>query len=558
MSLTALSRQRLERLALALREKRVRVNRREFSGSGGLIKFIRYFWDVLEPTTKFVDGWAIRAICEHLEAVSAGKITRLLINVPPGFAKSLIVNVFWPAWEWSVFGAHLRYVSFSYSAHLTTRDNEKFRDLLLSAKYREMYGRGFNLTKIGSEKVQSDKTGWKFASSVGGVGTGERGDRVLLDDPHNVREAESEAVRVGTVQWFREAMQNRLNDLANGVIIVIMQRVNEGDVSGCIVEHYPDYDHLMIPMEYEAGRSAPTVIGWVDPREDEGELAWPERYPEKVLAPFKSMPFVWAGQYQQRPEPRGGGIIKREYWKIWDAEAQANNDVKVGTYPAFDYIIAYFDGAMGQKQENDFSALTVWGTFVETDAMQRAAEQFGTPSIMLIGAWRKKLTLHGKTDLIPIRGETKKEFEDRKRENWGLVEHIAHTCQRLKVNKLLIEAKANGHDIANEIRRLYAREDWMVVMDDPGNFDKTARTYSIQHFFADGRVWRPDTDWADMVETEMAQFPKGAHDDLHDTAVGALRHLRRMGLLVRADENSAAVEEMMFPSKPQRKVLYEA
>ena len=128
----------------------------------------------------------------------------------------------------------------------------------------------------------------------------------------------------------------------------------------------------------------------------------------------------------------------------------------------------------------------------------------------------------------------------------------------MKVNKLLIEAKANGHDIANEIRRLYAREDWMVVMDDPGNFDKTARTYSIQHFFADGRVWRPDTDWADMVETEMAQFPKGAHDDLHDTAVGALRHLRRMGLLVRADENSAAVEEMMFPSKPQRKVLYEA
>ena len=250
------------------------------------MEFIRYFWDVLEPTTPFVDGWAIRAIAEHLEAVSAGRIRRLLINVPPGFAKSLIVNVFWPAHEWSTIGAHIRYVSFSYSAHLTTRDNEKFRDLIQSQKYQELYGDKYKLVKIGSEKVQSSETGWKFASSVGGVGTGERGDRVLLDDPQNVREAESDAVREMTVQWFREAMQNRLNDLKRGVIVVIMQRVNEGDVSGCIIEHYPDYVHLCIPMEFEVDRACTTSIGWTDPREVEGELAWPERYPENVLIPF--------------------------------------------------------------------------------------------------------------------------------------------------------------------------------------------------------------------------------------------------------------------------------
>jgi len=470
----------------------------------------------------------------------------------------MIVNVFFPAWEWSTIGAHLRYVSFSYAAHLTTRDNEKFRDLLLSEKYQALYAGRVSLVKVGAEKVQSDKTGWKFASSVTGVGTGERGDRVLLDDPHAVREAESETVRENTVLWFREAMQNRLNDLAKGVIIVIMQRVNEGDVSGCIIDHYPDYDHLLIPMEFEPDRRYETSIGWTDPRRYDGELAWPERYPERVLGPFRSMPFVWAGQYQQRPEPRGGGIIKRDYWRIWDREAQEANDVKPGTYPSFDFVIASFDGALGQKQENDWSALTVWGTWVETSEEQRVLEHFGTPSIMLIAAWRKKLTLHGKTDIIPVRGETKEEFEDRKRASWGLVEHIADTCKRFKVNKLLIEAKANGHDIANEMRRLYGREDWMVVLDDPGAVDKVARTYSVQHFFADGRVWRPDTEWADMVETEMAQFPKGAHDDLHDTATMALKHLRRMGLLVRADENSAAVEELIYPSRPKRKVLYEA
>src|SRR5882672_4660812 len=91
---------------------------------GGLIAFVRYFWHILEPETPFVDGWVLWAMCEHLEAVTAGKITRLLINVPPGSMKSLLVNVFWPAWEWGPMGkSHFRYVTFSYSASLTERDN---------------------------------------------------------------------------------------------------------------------------------------------------------------------------------------------------------------------------------------------------------------------------------------------------------------------------------------------------------------------------------------------------------------------------------------------------
>ena len=177
---------------------------------------------------------------------------------------------------------------------------------------------------------------------------------------------------------------------------------------------------------------------------------------------------------------------------------------------------------------------------------------------MLIAAWRKKLTLHGKSGLSPFSGEDKDEFEARKKESWGLVEWIADTCRKCHVDKLLIEAKANGHDVANEMQRLYGREDWMVVLDDPGQFDKVARTIAMQHYFADGRVWRPDTEWGDMVETEMAQFPKGAHDDLHDSSIAALRHLKRMGFLVRADENSAAVEALQYPPAPPRKLRYEA
>ena len=127
----------------------------------------------------FVDGWAMQAIAEHLEAVTFGELNRLLINVPPGFSKSLLTNVFWPAWEWGPMDmAHLRGLSFSYAAHLTERDNEKLRTLITSKPYQELWGHQFKLTGDAKIKISNDKMGWQLASSVGGVTTGERADRV--------------------------------------------------------------------------------------------------------------------------------------------------------------------------------------------------------------------------------------------------------------------------------------------------------------------------------------------------------------------------------------------
>src|SRR5271156_6562948 len=169
---------------------------------GGLIAFVRYFWSVLEPDAPFVDGWPLWAMCEHLEAVTKGDIIRLLINVPPGFMKSMLTNIFWPAWEWGAMkrGSY-RYVCFSYSASLTERDNDKFRVLVASEEYQALYGpirvekESIRLENKTITKVKNTRTGWKLASSVGGVGTGERGDRVIIDDAHNVVESESEVVR---------------------------------------------------------------------------------------------------------------------------------------------------------------------------------------------------------------------------------------------------------------------------------------------------------------------------------------------------------------------------
>ncbi len=492
-------REALEYVLRATADQARRQARKEQSNPhGGLLAFVRHFWRVLEPERELVEGWPLEALCRHLEAVTRGDVKKLLANVPPGFCKSLLVNVFWPAWEWGPAGLpHLRHLSFSYAAHLTERDNRRFLTLLLSKPYQELWGDKFKLIKVGETLVSNDKMGWKLATSFGGVATGERADRVVLDDPHSVKEAESEVVRTNTVTWFRESMANRLNDLRESAVVVIMQRVHEGDVSGEILEAGLPYVHLMIPMEYDGSRHCSTEIGWSDPREDDGELAWPERFPSEELDQFRSRPFMWAGQYQQTPEPRGGAIFKRDDWQTWES--------KDGKFPQFDFLVASLDTAYETKQENDYSALTIWGTF--RDIMDQ-------PCIMLVSAWRERLELN------------------------PLVVKVAASCKRFKVDRLLIEAKASGHSVAQEIRRLHGREDWAVHIVNPQG-DKVARAHAVQHLFAQGLIFAPDRDWADMVISEMAMFPKGTHDDLVDSSTQALKHLRDLGLAVRREEVKA-------------------
>jgi hypothetical protein len=117
---------------------------------------VRYFWHTLEPKTRpMIEGWVVEAICLHLEAITFGDIpsNRLLINVPPGFMKSLLVNVFWPAWEWGPCDLpHMRYISFSYSDEITTRDNNKMVRLIQSPAYRQLWGDRFSFTKTGERR----------------------------------------------------------------------------------------------------------------------------------------------------------------------------------------------------------------------------------------------------------------------------------------------------------------------------------------------------------------------------------------------------------------------
>lgn len=293
-----------------------------------LLGFVQAFWSVLEPKREFVNGWAISAICEHLEAVTRGEIRRLLMNVPPGFMKSLTTDVFWPAWEWGPKNRpDLRYVAASYSNQLTVRDNRRCRHLIQSDAYQVAWGSRFRLLAEQNAKVRYDTSarGFKIATSVGGLGTGERGDRFIIDDPHNVKDGESEAKREEALQWYTEVVPTRINDPDKSAIVVIMQRVHERDVSGLILANELGYDHLCIPMEYEEDHPFPskTGLGWVDPRTRDGELAWPERFSRRhIEEDLKPVLRAWggdyaeAGQLQQHPTPRGGGMFKRDDWRF--------------------------------------------------------------------------------------------------------------------------------------------------------------------------------------------------------------------------------------------------
>ena len=313
--------------ALSHREKAISdLDRADAEES--LLGFIKLAWKHLEPGTPFVPGWPVEAICEHLEAVSNGDIKRLVINVPPGCMKSLTTNVFWPAWEWGPRKQpNLRYISASYEKGLATRDLVRCRDLIQSEWYRALWPIDFKDDQNLKTFYQNTEQGWRLAASVGGALTGYRADRVNIDDPHDVKSAESERKREESLRWFTETLPTRLNKQSESTMVVVMQRLHERDISGLILKELKDtWTHLMLPMEFEQSRKCIVqVTGFEDPRTEEGELMWPERFNresvERLKETFRAQggSYAEAAQLQQRPAPRGGGMFKREHFHVVDA-----------------------------------------------------------------------------------------------------------------------------------------------------------------------------------------------------------------------------------------------
>lgn len=283
-----------------------------------LATFVREAWHIVEPRAPYRHGWHIDAICEHLEAISNGEITRLLINVPPGTMKSLLTAVFWPAWEWGPRDdADLRIIATSHNKDLATRDNVKCRRLIQSDWFQSLWPLGLTSDQNVKTKFENVETGFREAMAFQSM-TGGRGDRVLVDDPLSVDDAKSPTVRESVNTTFREALPTRMVDPENSAIVVIMQRLHERDVSGLILAGDFGYEKLILPMEFETNRRCKTSIGFVDPRTQEGELLFPERFSKEVVERDKKAlgEYATAGQLQQRPAPREGGMFKRSWFSI--------------------------------------------------------------------------------------------------------------------------------------------------------------------------------------------------------------------------------------------------
>lgn len=444
--------------------------------------FIKTFWNVVEPC-EFVDGWHIDAIVEHLEAVTFYDIRNLLINMPPRCAKSLIISVFWFCWVWTI-RPECRFIYASYAQTLSVRDSLKCRRLLLSLKYQAMFGDKFRITGDQNTKIrfENDKSGHRISTSVGGVGTGEGGDIICADDAQSAAEAFSKKIVQATMDWWDNAMSTRGNDAKTVCRVIVMQRLAANDLSAHVLEQ-GGYVHLFLPMEFETERRCITSLGWEDPRTKEGELLWPERFDKKAIAEFKQRmnPYMYAGQMQQRPAPKGGLKFRREWFSV------------VKAAPANAMRIRYWDRAgteveAGDEGDPDYTV----GLLMAKDAN----------NICYI------------EDIVRFRGSDLMVLQS--------IKNVASQDGPLvQIGLEQDPGQAGKADVKALIRNLMGYNVGAFL----ATKSKELRATPLSAWAEAGNVKLIDGPWIKTFFDELESFPMGEHDDQVDAASGAFNAL---------------------------------
>lgn len=449
-----------------------------------LRSFVAGAWPLIEPETPFSPTWHLDAICQHLEWVAQGEITRLVINIPPGHAKSLTVAVMWPAWMWhyrpgwrSIFG--------SYDQDLSTRDAVKSRIVLSSEWYRETFTPTWRFTIDQNVKsyYRNDRMGERMAVSVGGKSTGFRGNCVAVDDPLNVKnKVLTDNELDSAIHWWDVAMSSRLNDPRSDARVIIMQRLHERDLTGHVLAKNAGYVHLMLPSEFDVKRRSVTVTKsgkrWQDPRSKPGELLFPERFPKSVLEEAKTDLGSWqyASQHQQLPLPATGGIFKREWFKRYKVRELP---------PVWNETIISGDLTFKKKTDADFVVLDVWSR------------------------------LGSKCYLRYERRERMSYVETKK-----ALREIA--AANPEAHAKLIEDAANGPAIISD---LHDEIPGLIAIPNPDGV--LAHAWAVQAWCEAGNVYIPEGPEGDAWLDEVCAFPKAAHDDRVAAGTQALLRLMK-------------------------------
>jgi len=326
--------------------------------------FLRAAWPLVEQASPFVDNWHIGIICEYLEALYSLQIQNLIINIPPGHAKSLICSVFFPTWVWTRTPA-MRFFCGAHAHDLATRDAVRSRRLIQSDWYQERFGDMFQMTGDQNVKTryENDKTGHRVSVGTDTGWTGHRGNFLIWDDPLDKAKKDSDTERKKANESVKSSFGTRGDNPKEIRRLMIMQRLHDDDPTGHMIqsmkedENFPRFEHLVLPARYEPNRFI-SSIGLADPRTQHGELLFPQMFDEKVLKDTEALLGIndTAGQLQQRPVPAGGSIFLREWFE------RPQNRYDPTDTRIFNKAVArwlFYDTAFKDEEQNDPTARIV-------------------------------------------------------------------------------------------------------------------------------------------------------------------------------------------------------
>ena len=458
---------------LALQEQRDVLARRE-KAKDQFMEFAHHVYD------SFIEGDHHRVIAEKLERVARGELKRLIVNMPPRHSKSELASYLMPAW---FLGRNpkLKIIQATMNTELATRFGRKVRDLVDDPMYKEIFPS--TVLKADSQAAgrwETEQKGEYFAAGVGAAMTGRGADLLIIDDPHSEQDALSSTAYDNTYEWYTSGPRQRLQP--GGTIIIVQTRWSKKDLTGRLLNEQAK-DSLADQWEVV---EFPAIL-------PSGSPLWPEFWKKEELLGVKAAlsPSKWNAQWQQDPTSDEVAMIKREWWRTWEKE----------NIPRLKYVLQSYDTAFSKKETADYTAITTWGVF--------DPEEDGVDHIILMDAQKDRYN-------FPELKETATE----QYEYW-------------EPDMVLIEAKASGIPLADELMRINIPVNTFSPgrRKGGGGVDKTTRMHMVSPIFEAGRVWVPDTKFAEEVIEEVASFPNGEHDDFCDSMTMALIRFRQGGLV---------------------------
>jgi predicted phage terminase large subunit-like protein len=439
------------------------------------LKFVEKVWP------SFIAGRHHAKMAAAFEEVANGTCKRLIINMPPRHTKSEFASYLLPAWFLGKF-PQKKIIETAHTAELAVGFGRKVRNLVDSEVYKSIFPNvGLQSDSKAAGRWATNHGGDYFAIGVGGAVTGKGADILIIDDPHSEQEATiaqtNPEVYDKTYEWYTSGPRQRLQP--GGAIVIVMTRWSKKDLTGQVLKSALSRDgEEWKVIEF------PAIL-------PSGNPLWPEFWPiEQLEALRNELPGgKWQAQYQQQPTSDINAIIKREWWRIWEEDGP----------PYCDFVIQSWDTAFLKTQRSDYSACTTWGVFYQDDD-----SGVSQANIILLNSFKKRM-----------------EFPE-------LKQKAMEQYKQWDPDALIVEAKASGTPLLFELRAMGIPV--QEYTPSKGN-DKIARLNAVADIFASGRVWVPNTHWADELVEEVASFPSGEHDDLVDSTSQALLRFRRGGFI---------------------------